>query len=98
MDKIRVTTDTLRSYARQLEDCADVLSDAKSRLQSAVARDPENYEVSEETAREWESNWKNYYVYDQYNWGHTDYDRYYNQPVETDARAFAASVDYGTDD
>lgn len=41
MNKIRVTTDVLRNYARQMNECADALSDAKSDLQNIINSLPE---------------------------------------------------------
>ena len=63
-----------------------VVHEMRHAYQHAAVDNPDSYEVSRETIRQWKNNFSNYKSTSD---GHTTYSEYVSQPVEYDAKNFA---------
>jgi len=63
-----------------------ILHESRHGFQREAIENPQKYNISEETAQLWRMNM----IY--YNDGRDDFEAYYNQPIEADARTFADSI------
>lgn len=87
IDIIRIN-ESLLSDSKYYEDIMETMAhEMRHAYQYAVKTNPENYEVDAETVEEWRNNYADYKDAED-----DGYEAYRNQPIERDARRFAAWV------
>lgn len=85
-NSIVINSDVLLDSKKLKSGITTILHETRHGFQEKAVANPQKYGISEELARKWKNNMDNYID------GIFDFEAYYNQPIEADAREFADSM------
>lgn len=83
---ITVNSDILTNPTKLKSGVRTILHETRHGFQKVAVDNPEKYGITKETMQIWKNNFANYKS------SELDYEAYYNQPIEVDARNFADGI------